>query len=80
MKKKNIVVDKIPEEYMIKSLGSGVSAECFLTSDGKVFKNIMMRIIDGFIIHIRIKNIMIVEYLYFLKCMYLKEVCLLKTL
>ena len=38
MKKKNIVVDKIPEEYMIKSLGSGVSAECFLTSEGKVFK------------------------------------------
>lgn len=38
MKKKNIIVDKIPEEYMIKSLGSGVSAECFLTSEGKVFK------------------------------------------
>ena len=38
MKKNNIVVDKIPEEYMIKSLGSGVSAECFLTSEGQVFK------------------------------------------
>ena len=42
MKKKNIVVDKIPEEYMIESLGSGVSAECFLTSEGKVFKDLIV--------------------------------------
>lgn len=34
----SIIIDKVPEEYMIKSLGSGVSAECFLTSDEKVFK------------------------------------------
>ncbi|MCI7083283.1 MAG: hypothetical protein MR938_01040 [Tenericutes bacterium] len=33
-----IILDKIPEEYMVKSLGKGASAECFLTSEGHAFK------------------------------------------
>lgn len=33
-----IILDEIPNDFMIKSLGSGVSAECFLTSDNKAFK------------------------------------------
>ena len=33
-----IILDKIPEEYMVKSLGKGASAECFPTSEGHAFK------------------------------------------
>ena len=35
---KEIVIDKIPEEFMYKSLGGSCSGECFQTKDGRVFK------------------------------------------
>ena len=37
MTARKTIIDKQPED-LVRNLGHGVNAECFLTSDGRVFK------------------------------------------
>lgn len=71
---KEIVIDKIPEEFMYKKLGGSCSGECFQTKDGRVFKKYKFPItyyqsLKNIADFYRCNHLVLPEEFYFLKDM-----------